>query len=185
VRIDDLEAYENVGPGLWFDWDNRDFAVTHSRCHGNRGLSEDWEGTGLFIEASPGPGLVEGNDLSGNTGGGIGIAESQRLRVVGNRMEANGWAVGLRAMEGRRGQTLDDITIRANLFRQWKEAAIRTSLGRWSVDKHIRFDENLYDGGAPFVRWGTRLLDTLEAVRRDLGQERQGREWRSSGDVGP
>jgi parallel beta-helix repeat protein len=185
VHVTSLESYENVGPGLWFDWDNRDFEITDSRIHHNRGLKESWEGTGLFIEACPGPGLIEGNDIYGNTGGGIAIAESRGVRVLGNRLDGNGWAVALRAMEGRKGHTLGDVEIRGNVLRHWKEVAIRTSLGRWREDKNVRFDENLYDGAAPFVRWDGQFFGTLDEVRLKLNQERRGREVEVRQDVRP
>jgi hypothetical protein len=176
VRVYDLDSYENVGPGLWFDWSNTDFEVLNSRLHDNRARSEDWEGPGLFIEASQGPGRVEANAIYGNAGAGIVVAESQAITIERNLIADNAWGIALRAMEGREEHRLSGVTIRMNAFRGWRQVAVRTGLGKWSRDtkRGVRLEENLYDGEGPLLSWGDRRFLTLDEIRRELGFEQAG-----------
>jgi hypothetical protein len=173
-------SYDNTGPGLWLDIDNTNYSITDSVFYGNRGLDADWEGIGLFIEISPGPGAIQRNVSYSNTGAGILLAESQNITVNANTLVDNGSGIELRAMAGRDNHNLDHIAIRHNQFKASRKAAVSTSLGDWSADsptaRSIDIDENLYDlqGGRPLWRWADSPVATLDDIRSQLKLETRG-----------
>ena len=140
LRIEGHTSYGNTGPGIWLDWDNTRFSISGCTVYGNHGLSADWEGLGIFIEAS-GPGRIAGNVVYSNTGAGIGLAESREVVVEDNTLVDNAVDLELRAMEGRDGHELMGCAIRRNRFAAWRGhfgggrgAAIATSLGSLEQD---------------------------------------------------
>jgi parallel beta-helix repeat protein len=173
-------SYDNTGPGLWLDIDNTNYSITDSVFYGNRGLDADWEGIGIFIEISGGPGVIQRNVCYSNTGAGILLAESQNIKVDGNVLVDNGNGVELRAMAGRDNHNLDHLAIQHNQFKASRKAAISTSLGDWSADspaaRAIDIDENLYDlqGGKPLWSWADSPLAGLADVRSLLKLETHG-----------
>ncbi len=70
LRVIRHTSYENTGPGLWLDIDNRDYSIMDSTFYGNHGFDADWQGSGICLEINPGPGVVTNNIIYSNTGGG-------------------------------------------------------------------------------------------------------------------
>jgi parallel beta-helix repeat protein len=186
LRIEGHTSYGNTGPGIWLDWDNTRFSISGCTVYANYGLTADWEGLGIFIEAS-GPGRVAGNVVYSNTGAGIGIAESREVVVEDNTLVDNAVGLELRAMEGRDGHELTACSIRRNRFAAWRSqfgggrgAAIATSLGTWNnksaIARKLSLDGDFFDSprGAVILRWGSEEFITLNDVRSALALEKTG-----------
>jgi parallel beta-helix repeat protein len=171
---------ENVGPGLWLDIDNRNYSIVDSIFYGNRGLTADWQGSGICLEIDPGPGVVKNNLIYSNTGAGVMLAESANVVVSGNALVDNTKGIELRAMTGREGHELQSLEITRNRFKEWRQAAIETTLGDWANDSAARrgltIDHNIYDAprGRPFFNWAGSPLGSLDEVRQKLGIESSG-----------
>jgi parallel beta-helix repeat protein len=180
LRIIRHTSYENTGPGIWLDVDNADYSITDSTFYGNRGLSADWEGSGICLEISPGPGVMSNNNIYSNTGAGIVLAESEHISVESNTLVDNGKGIELRAMSDRGNHHLRFVDISRNRFKEWRKQAIATSLGDWSpasvAERQIRIDQNAYDPprDRAFFLWGDTALAGLPDVRSVLGLEEQG-----------
>jgi parallel beta-helix repeat protein len=170
-------AYENTGPGIWFDFDNSNFAVVGSTFYDNRNQDEGWEGVGIMTEINPGPVRFENNLAHDNQFAGIVLAESEHVSVIGNTLINN--RLDLRDMTGREF-SMSDVRITNNKF---KNAPIHTSLGTWTTtavaDMKLVIDFNTYDdpNNTMLYDWtdAPEVLDTLDKVRRDLGFEKNGK----------
>ena len=84
TRIENLTSYDNVGSGVWLDYENSNYSVVNSTLFGNHGLTEDWQGPGIWTEINPGPGVVTDNLIFSNTGPGIGVFKSQHVTIKSN-----------------------------------------------------------------------------------------------------
>ena len=184
VYMLNYDAYENTGHGIWFDIDNTNFVITGSESWGNVGGGRDSEGTGIFIEISPGPGRIENNYVHDNTGAGVRIAESTKVVVQNNTLINNYRGIELRDMPDRSYSVLD-VIIRNNKIKGWQESAIGTSQGTWNAqtsrDKRITIENNQYDTAGSIyriMRWGPTAYSTITVVRDLLGFE-------TTGTVGP
>ena len=102
LRVIRHTSYENIGPGIWLDGDNSDYSIADSNFYGNRGLNEDWEGSGICLENGPGPGVVSNNNIYSNTGAGILVAESEHVSVESNVLVDNARGIELGARPGAR-----------------------------------------------------------------------------------
>ncbi len=179
MRLENMTSYENTGHGIWFDIDNRNFVITGCTAYNNRGLDRDTQGSGIFVEISPGPGLVEKNTCYGNTGAGLKLAESTHLTIRDNLLVGNGAGVEFRNMAAR-GYSFGHIAVRNNRIKGSRIAAIRTEGLNWEpahIAAHdLVIDENTYDtSGGPLALWGKLRFDGLEDLRHGLGVEREGR----------
>jgi parallel beta-helix repeat protein len=180
LRIVGHTAYGNVGPGIWLDWDNRNYSIESCTSFANYGNTHVWEGIGIFTEANDGPGRIVNNTVYSNTGSGILIAESQRVVVEGNVVVDCRESIGLRAMEGREQHKLENVVVKGNSFKDWRLAAVSTDLGTWSrsspADKRIEIDGNTYDPpeGKPLYNWSGEKLERFADVQGALGLERAG-----------
>jgi hypothetical protein len=127
------QSYENVGPGFWLDWDNKNYVVRNNVLRNNRGRTNDWEGPGLWIEGNPASnGKVYGNTFANNTGAGLGILESVGVEVYGNTFAGNAPGIELRNIPRGAERVLRDIDIHDNTFKSWRNAAIGASAGCWA-----------------------------------------------------
>lgn len=178
MRLENFESYNNVGPGIWFDVDNREIEIVNCMLYGNHGLRADYEAAGVFIEISPGPVRITGTTCYSNTGAGIQMAESRNVTIENNILVDNGEAIRLRDMVGRGDNHLADVVIRGNVFKDWRGAAVATGLGEWeansAITKRITLEGNVYDSpaGKPCFIWDKRKFDTLGAARVALQVER-------------
>lgn len=175
VRIENMQASENGGPGIWLDYANTNMEVIGCRVWDNRGVRQGWEGAGIAIEINPGPVLVEGNIVHGNTGGGIAIWETKKLTVRNNRLDGNG--IELRDMKSRGTYHIEDLVITGNFLRN---CGLVGAMGDWEPakikDRNITIDRNTWDPGSvkPLMRWGKYVYPTLADAQKGLGIEASG-----------
>jgi hypothetical protein len=187
--IDNIESYENYGPGLWFDTRNTAFTVRNSYFHHNRPVPgrPDDNGKGLFIEINWAPGLIENNVFIGNAGAGLNITNSQGIEVRNNLFATNAHCIAL--LNGNRGTTasgeprypLKDLFVHHNSCRDWgSTGAIATISGTFPptpAELNLRVDANRYDPvrNSVLVKWAALgPLSTLADVRARLGWEEAG-----------
>lgn len=86
--IDGLKAYQNGGPGVWFDISNRNYTVRNVQAHNNVGVTYDGQGVGIVAgEVSYGPATIVHNHVWGNKGAGIAVAETENVTITDNDFE--------------------------------------------------------------------------------------------------
>jgi parallel beta-helix repeat protein len=178
--VERLTSTDNVGPGLWLDGANRHFTIRDSVLARNRGRDAAWQGPGIWIEISDGPGVIEGNVIDGNQGSGIGILESENVVIRDNLLVDNGACLELRNMK-RPPYEVRNVSVTGNRCKAWRGNAVQTSIGDWSgwsaAGHGIVIDGNLYDPlpGRNFFAWLGVRYRSLDAVRTGLGFEQDGR----------
>jgi hypothetical protein len=84
LLIEHHVSEDNVGPGFSLDRRNTNYTVRHSVIRNNKGKAAAWQGPDIWAEINPGPGLIEHNTISGNSGAGIGALESPRVTAQRN-----------------------------------------------------------------------------------------------------
>lgn len=89
----------NGGPGIWFDYQNQNFAIRNTEVYGNHGWNQGWAGVGIVSEINPGPGLIENNYVHDNTGDGIAVWEAFGTTIRNNRLVNDN--IGWRDMTAR------------------------------------------------------------------------------------
>jgi len=109
--VDGLISYDNYGAGWWCDWDHRNFIIKNSTIFGNH-AGEGWrastnsienstgEAIGIFIEGSPGPGLIENNVIY-SCDEGIRIGESgfsNKIIIRNNKIYDCDYGINIRGM---------------------------------------------------------------------------------------
>jgi parallel beta-helix repeat protein len=166
MLIQNLTCSDNTGAGIWFDWRNRNYTITGCRIFGNHGLNYDYEGPGIFVEISQGPGLIENNQIYSNTWSGIELAESSNVVIRNNIFVDNGSSVGFRDIIGRDNFSINNVEITGNKMKDWRNDAFGTRLGVWKrtslKDKQINIHDNTFDPlpNAIFVNWdGLKIMD--------------------------
>ena len=83
--LDNVEAYENNGPGFWLDTQNSNFTVRNSYFHDNKNITGTTStGRGLNLEANWASGLVERNVFSKNASMGLAVTASQGVTIRQN-----------------------------------------------------------------------------------------------------
>jgi len=167
-------ARNNVGQGLWFDSKNTNYLVKDSRFYGNKGLTANWQGTGLFLEISDGPGRVEGNTFTNNSGAGVEICESMGVTVRNNTFVND--HLNMRNMTGRGEYKLFDIQVYGNKFKNGFVSVPSTIIGVGGAIAQISIDANIYDisGGSTIISWAGKSYKTIDSVRSVLGFEQNG-----------
>jgi hypothetical protein len=178
VYVTGLRTFDNLGPGFWFDINNRNYVITRSFAWGNHGRNQDWEGPAFMIEISQGPGRIEQNVTWDNTGAGANVAEAQDLTVQDNTFVND--TVHLRNLPRKDGDwKLDNVVVRGNRFKNGYldtsdagESWRTTRAAEW----RLTIDGNTYDRqpGQFLAKWGKRKLTTLDEVRQTLGIEQGG-----------
>lgn len=173
VTIDTMQAYDNVGPGIWFDYDNESATVRDCTVIANRGVSAEkaYQGAGILIELNrTGPFFIENNTAERNTGGNVVIAQSRNVNVRGNTFR-KGHLIFRDYFRGA-AYVIRDVVIENNVF---DDAAVTTWEGDWNQrsggEKNIRIDGNRYERGAYLFDWGRKQYHSLKEVREQLGFE--------------
>ena len=174
--VDNIEAFENNGPGWWWDSQNVDWTISNSYFHDNRGGS----GYGVHVEISWGPGLIVRNVFMNNTGPGVFVNSSQNTAIRENLFINNRMCVML-VNEPHRGFPMRDVTITGNQCKGWRQySAIHALGGTFTTPAEMRIfaDGNTYEpGGVPGLAWwpvlnGATKLSQLQAT---YGWEARGR----------
>jgi parallel beta-helix repeat protein len=182
--IDNIESRENNGPGIWFDTRNSDFVIRNSYFHDNRAVAGvSSRGRGIFIEINWAKGLIENNVVTGNSGAGITIANSQGVVIRGNLLADNAHCVAfisVRRKDGDDGQPLyplRDITMTGNRCESWRGPAAMATIGsRFDAPGEMRIsaDGNVYrpTTDTVLVQWPRiGALHRLPELRAKLGWE--------------
>jgi parallel beta-helix repeat protein len=160
VVVDGNEVYGNLGPGIWFDFDNRDVTISNNRVHHNTG-------EGIFYEISFGGTRIFGNKVwecgwpgDWGYGAGILIASSSGVEVFDNVVawSARGISVISQDRGGPDGvwSRVQDVVVHDNTIVGSREAG--AGLG-WYQD----FDGALFAPSANNRGYGNRFaLDRSE-----------------------
>jgi parallel beta-helix repeat protein len=106
VTVRNSEADHNVGIGLWFDLGVTDATIIRNRADANSVV-------GIQYEISSG-GVIAGNIATANGGPGVRVIESNGVAVWNNTLYRN--LDGIDLLDGPRHQTLQNVTIRNNVF---------------------------------------------------------------------
>jgi hypothetical protein len=177
LRVIGLKSHHNTGPGLWLDYENRDYLIEKCEIYANRGNTMNWEGGGIDSEINPGPGIIRNNLIYSNTGPGIGLWETENVLVEHNILKDNGTNLEFRGMTGRE-YVIRNITVRHNKSSWWRERGVASGIGPWADDsattRKLVLENNLYDPppGKPFYVWNDRVLPpTLQAAQDQLQVE--------------
>ncbi len=175
LYFDGYNAHDNIGPGLWLDYKNTNYVVMNSYIHDNKPRVASYEGVGLLIEVSDGPGRVDSNTIYNNTGAGLDICESMNVTVLHNTF-ANGY-LELRDMTNRAPYHIQNERIINNYF---KNADISTSLGTWSTTsgatKQIYINGDTFDNkGGQLFWWANGSYSTPASAYSKLGFELNGK----------
>ena len=121
--VDNMESYENSGPGLWFDADNFNYVVRNSYFHNNYSNPGVSPGRGLHLELNWGPALVENNVMINNAAEGVAVSNSWGVEIRNNLLVGNRECLRLSDWVGRSGSVnqyaLHDVSIHHNLFKDW------------------------------------------------------------------
>ena len=121
--VDNMESYENSGPGLWFDADNFNYVVRNSYFHNNYSNPGVSPGRGLHLELNWGPALVENNVMNNNAAEGVAVSNSWGVEIRNNLLVGNKECVRLSDWVNRAGSVnqyaLHDVSIHHNLFKDW------------------------------------------------------------------
>lgn len=177
--VDNVESYENFGPGIWFDTNNTNYVVRNSYLHHNYGES----GRGLFIEVSKSPGLVENNIFAGNSVSGVTVANSTGVTINHNLFVRNARSIHLVDEYRKEGYDLGNVRITRNAFKGWQRdsnihpggSRIKT---RTPAQMNLMADYNTYDPGTvpEMSYWKqTGWLRSVSELRSKLGWEQNGR----------
>lgn len=176
--VDNVESYENNGPGIWFDTNNTNFTVRNSYLHDNFNES----GHGLFIEVSHGPGLVENNVFASNSVAGVTVANSSKVTLKGNLFVANPHSVKLVYADRGSAYPLKDVAITHNFFKGWvARSNIHPGGAKITTpaDMNVTADYNRYEKGSviEMTYWKhTGWIRTIADMRAKLGWEANGSE---------
>jgi hypothetical protein len=171
VTIDNLSSHDNIGPGLWFDYNNTNVVIKNSELYNNKGAAHAYSGDGLRLELNPGPVLIENCKFHDNTGNQISIQSCRHITIknnnfVGSTLDIRDWPRG------------DDYTIQDLNFQNngLKATKISASGGTWNQDsaasKRIKFSGNVYvQPPSPLFIWGGAFY-SLDEAKDKLGLEK-------------
>jgi Right handed beta helix region len=171
VTIDGLSSHDNVGPGLWFDYNNTNILIRNSELFGNKGAKHAYSGDGLRLELDPGPIQIENCKFHDNTGNQISIQSCRHVNVkensfVGATLDIRDWPRG-------DDYTTQDLSFVRNRMQGTK---ISASGGTWNdssaVAKRIAFSGNVYVNPPSLLFiWGGSFY-SLEQAKGKLGVEK-------------
>jgi hypothetical protein len=174
MYFDGYDAHNNIGPGLWFDVGNSNYVVVNGYFYDNVGRAANYEGVGILLEISDGPGRIEDNTLYSNTGASLDICESQNVTAERNTF-ANGY-LEVRDETDRAPYHLGNIVILDNSF---LNAFICTSLGIWNTSsgatKHITINDDIFDDTGVLYYWAGGQYRNLSTIFSTLGFEKDGK----------
>lgn len=187
LLVDNVDVYDNEGPGFWFDIDNIDCVVRNSAFHDNNAVfnpdgTERITGRGLFLEISGvkgntgvlegiGPILLENNLAYDNDAAGITIYATAYVTARGNTLVNN-----MFELKDKRPTpySINHLTMTGNSFKNAPIFADRFSISD-PVGRVYKIDGNTYDNaGGPLLLWSTTIYTSLSSIQSDLGFEQHG-----------
>ncbi len=168
-----MNTYNNFGPGLWLDVYNTNFVVEGGFFHDNKGYGNNYEGIGLFLELSPGPGRIFGGSFYGNTGAAVSVSESTDITLRGNYFADY---VDIRNMV-ERGMSVKNVFVYGNYF---KNAKFISSIGNLDINSfrtlNIKADYNTFNNGSDaWYNWTGKSYSSASAIYNALGVEQNGK----------
>ena len=175
VTLDGVQSYDNGGPGVWFDYNNADVTVRNCTVRDARPVRHDYDAPGIEIELTAGGALLENNTCADNPGGNIVLESSRNVTIRNNTLR--GGYVALNDWFRGEAYTMQNVVFTGNTL---DGTSVRTGGPGWRADsgtrKRLRIDGNVYTrrGNDPLFQWGDETYTTLEAVRRELGFEKNG-----------
>jgi hypothetical protein len=187
--LDNVEAYDNNGPGFWFDTQNSDFTVTNSYFHDNKNITGTTStGRGLNLEANWAPGLIERNVFENNASMGLAVTASQGVTIRQNLFIDNPRCMELTNDLSRVGSfPLRNIGIYSNECGNYTNfSGIHTVGGAAAFTTPalmgIKADSNVYQpaaGGNTYLAWWENKAiggaTTIADLRTQWGWEAHGR----------
>ena len=181
LLIERVVSRDNVGPGLWLDYNNRNFVIRQNYLSGNRGDRHAWEGPGLWVEINASAnGQIYENTITDNSGAGIEIMESSNIDVYNNTLLNNDICIALRNMNRGAENQLRDIRIHSNLCGEPRRAGIVTGIGEWAgwdaASRQIVVENGVYlmPPEVPILWWLGEKVMTLQEATVELGLEANG-----------
>ena len=175
VTINGLISYNNIGPGLWFDYNNTNITIENSTIYNNKGLTSSFSGSGIRCELDLGPALIQNNTFYGNTGPSVQIESCQNFNIINNSF--TGSSLTLEDWPRGSAYTMENITIEYNTF---NGTNIATEANNWNdssaVTKNITMDYDTYINTPSnfIVQWGNQLFYNMLFVQEALGLELHG-----------
>jgi Right handed beta helix region len=181
ATIDGLRANDNVGPGIWFDYQSTNVTIRNCKVHGNRGQdsSHNYQGNGMRFELQDqGPFRVKSNLVYGNSGQAISVEQARNITIRHNTLV--GGAVLFRDADRGDEYAIYNISITGN---QIKDGFFETREGTWDASsgstKRITIDGNTYDnGGGQLFYWADTTYSSFSTIRSALGFELNGKRAR-------
>jgi parallel beta-helix repeat protein len=178
--IENVESYENYGPGFWFDASNFGYVVRGNYFHDNlyRGAGYS-PGRGLHLEIGW-HGLVEWNVFANNAHEGLAISNSSGVTVRNNLFVGNRRQIVLSNWDRGASFLMKDIRIEQNQFRDWVEHGAIDVLGNINPENtpslNITVDYNMYQPISSDVLsgWWGYFVKSLGDARTKLGWEEHG-----------
>jgi hypothetical protein len=174
ITIDNMTSYDNVGPGIWFDYHNTNVVIKNSKSYNNRGLKNVWSGNGLRAELNTGSFLVQNNQFYGNSGPQLDIQSSKNVTVTGNTI--TGTHLALKDWNRGTEFAMSTISITNNRF---IASGILTEGGTWNgtsgTTKSITIDRNTYQSGLTYTWNYSATYKSLADVRSKLKFEQNGK----------
>jgi Right handed beta helix region len=159
----------NIGPGVWLDFENRDYTVEGNTARRNRGRTAAWQGPGFQTEINPGPGLFRHNVCVDNAGPCIAVLESAGVTIEDNEMDCGSGYAGVEFRNLPRGPGLANNVVRRNMIASCdplpttRGAAIKFA-GGTQVDMLQAYENSFDQGASPLYDWfGTKVHSEAEA----------------------
>jgi len=185
--IDNIEAYENNGPGFWFDTQNSNFTVRNSYFHDNKNITGTTStGRGLNLEANWAPGLVERNVFSKNASMGLAVTATSGVTIRQNLFIDNPRCMELTNDLARSATfPLKNVAINNNQCGNWTNfSGIQTMGGATAfttpAGMNIKADSNVYQPSTASIMawWENKAIGaaySLADFRTKWGWEAHGR----------
>jgi parallel beta-helix repeat protein len=188
AKIENLQSYENGGPGLWLDINNINVTITGSEFHDNINIyksdgSRKVSGDGIDIEISgmvvnkdetavtgEGPVVLENSKFWNNEHDGILVYASRNVTLRNNTL--NGDHIYLKD-GGRLPWYLTKFTAVGNTITSGYIQADGAVSGNWQT-RELSLDGTTFINCTSLYKWGGSTYKTLDSIRSALGFETNG-----------
>jgi hypothetical protein len=175
VTINGLISHDNIGTGLWFDYNNTNILIENSQIYNNQDSQDPFSGSGIRCELDLGSVTIQNNTFYGNSGPSVQIESCRNFIIENNSF--TGSSLTLEDWPRGAAYTMENITIEYNSF---NGTNIATEGDNWddnsAVTKNITMDYDTYTNSPSnfIVQWGDQLFYGLNTVQADLGLELHG-----------
>ena len=188
LLVEDHEASDNNGPGIWFDGDNINITIRDSVFHDNHNLKRD-DGTesiggrGIQLEISgidsdgnggiegQGPILIEDCLTYDNDNASVQVYSTSNVTLKNNTF-VNDY-IDLKDKRPKPWIT-KKLTITGNKLKDAGIVADSHTVDDWR-DRDFKINGNTYDTDGALIRWDGKSYNSISAVRSGLGFESGGK----------